>query len=622
MHDEPYRALKESVIGRTFRPGLVLPVNLFTGMLDTQWLVADADDDGTLNISGVGAITYPPFASFVDTDGVMVTYNPSPSTTPEVGIVVPDDNTWRSVVVRAAWTTRGRGRLTLTSGSATITGAGTAFARMSALADIPAGLLKQPTKIRIDSGGANDGDYSVNTVASETSLTITENMAATETVNEGDWYEVGYWYSTATPTSDAAYQRAVPEFELVTLVVTPATGDYVLCDVKRDSGSTPECTFRDRRAENRWMATPYVPEVFPSLEGAAAILPVSFAGVLNENEAAFKPGEIRVQIDSDAGEYVTGIDSSARYVAYATWDGAAAKLYRASRLLADAEEITLTTSTSAPVAVKADGRYIVIAYGQKVECFDHDTLESLWVYDHGGTVSDLALGLDEVYLCGLVGTGTKYVRAITLSTGLVLWSYNHGAAVYAITTDGVQVYIGGGTGTGSKEIRALLATDGSVVWSIAASDPVLRRGAVCCNDRAVYYVLDGNTIYSANPVTGATVATYTESNWQAFQVVTADDAYVYAGIADVPGGPGNRRVVAFERVTLNPIWSSTLTIDTVDNLAIAADGAGVFVAIGVTGATDLTAARLATIRGARTVTRSSPGSTYGHQRQLVVLSPQ
>jgi hypothetical protein len=160
MGDEPYRAQKEAVIGRTFQPGLVIPIAVFTGHLDTHWLVSDDDDDGTVNVSAVGSMDYPPFACLVNHKGEVVTYNPSPATSPELAEAVPDDGVWYSVVVRAAWVTRGRGRLTLASGSAAVVGSGTAFARMVAQDDIPVPpLLNQPTKIRIASGGSNDGDY-------------------------------------------------------------------------------------------------------------------------------------------------------------------------------------------------------------------------------------------------------------------------------------------------------------------------------------------------------------------------------------------------------------------------------------------------------------------------------
>jgi hypothetical protein len=620
MADEPYRAQKEAVIGRTFQPGLVIPIAVFTGHLDTHWLVSDDDDDGTVNVSAVGSMDYPPFACLVNHKGEVVTYNPSPATSPELAEAVPDDGVWYSVVVRAAWVTRGRGRLTLASGSAAVVGSGTAFARMVAQDDIPVPpLLNQPTKIRIASGGSNDGDYSVKTITSDTAITLTTNAAATETVAEGDWYEIGYWITDASPTSEAAYQRLVPEFEIVDVVATPDDGDYVLCDVMRDSGSTPQCTFRDRRAENRWIPLPWSPEQFSSLDGAAAVLLPGHRGIIGEDESGRVIGSVRTTLESDAGEYVSAIDTSGQYVVYATWDGSAAKLYRADRYLANPEEITLTSSTSEVKSLRTDGAFIAVAYGQKVELFTHTTMESLWVYDHGATVYDVALSGEAVFLGGAVGTGTKDTRAIELATGLELWSYTHGATVYSVTTDCNQVYIGGGAGTSTKHIRALACSDGTVAWSYEAPAALDRPNALCVDRSRLYYVVYDDTIYSLGIVLGNEIASFTELNWQKFTAVCVDERFLYAAIADSDSGPAVRRVVAFDPGQLTPVWTSTVTGDNVAFKAIATDGCAVFVGLEDNGAASDIAARLVSARGSRIGLRVDPQATYDFQRQLVIF---
>lgn len=618
--DEMYRAFKEQAIAYTMSPGLNIPLHLFTGGLSDHWRVADDDDDGTINVYATGGTTYPPFATLVNHLGEMVTFNPSPATSPEVGIEVPDDDTWYSIIVRAAWVTRGRGQLTLASGSAAVTGSGTAFARMVAKDDIPTGLFKQPTKIRIASGGSNDGDYQVKTIASETSITLASNAAATETVNEGDWYEIGYWYDGITPTSEAAYQRLVPEFELVDVVVSANDGEYTLCDVKRDSGATPECTFKDRRPESRRTPMPWFPERFLALHGACEVLNIGMGGIVDEYEGSYEIGAIRSSLESDAGEYVTALDVDGRYVYYATWDGAAAHLYRADRYLENPTEITLTTSTSEIVSLRADGVYLVIAYGQKVELFALVSLESQWLYDHGAAVYDVAITGDVVLLVGTTGTGTKHARAIGVSDGLQVWSYNHGAALYSVTTDCKNAYVGGAAGTGGDHIRALLCSDGSEVWSYTATHALDRGNALAVNRQALYYVTGHDYCGALGLVLGNEIATFTELNWQIMEKVCVDDRFVYLAIEDTGSGGADRRVVALDPTTLSPLWSTAVTTEGVAFTAIAADGVAVFAGLEANSSTDTIAARFVCHRGARACTRVG-NDDRSFQRQLVVFPP-
>lgn len=118
-------------------------------------------------------------------------------------------------------------------------------------------------------------------------------------------------------------------------------------------------------------------------------------------------------------------------------------------------DATFTPTNAVTTARRAltNGTHVLIAHDQYIELFDRDTQASLWTFDHGAAVTDIALDGQRAYLVG-VTSSSKTIRAINITTGSEQWSVDCDAGWNAIATDGKQVYAGGNGSSGGGDLSA------------------------------------------------------------------------------------------------------------------------------------------------------------------------
>ena len=141
-------------------------------------------------------------------------------------------------------------------------------------------------------------------------------------------------------------------------------------------------------------------------------------------------------------------------------------------------DITVTTRTFTPDAATSgtllkavsNGKYLALARGEYLEIFNRDTGASVGYYDHGATITDVAIDSTRAYIVG-AKVGAITTRAVTLSTAALAWSHSHDALLNCVVTDGLRVYVGGNaagaaaTSTVGSHVVALTAATGAVEWS-------------------------------------------------------------------------------------------------------------------------------------------------------------
>lgn len=236
-----------------WQPGLVVSRNS-DGSLGTAWaasedgsnagqlLFGDSNDTEMLFIGPAGDTVLWPGASRPQT-GV------APRT---LGLTVPNDGVWRTVVVRPMWTPYQRGTITFTSGSTTITGTGTEFTKFAGRTTNFSGTSPQApgTLIRVDAADNTNlgatAAYELATITNDTSATLVTAPSYSGTVP----YSIRGSYLSSAPSTASdrdIYQRIIPEFELVTRTREPAATDLIICDVYRSGGTL---TILDRRETN------------------------------------------------------------------------------------------------------------------------------------------------------------------------------------------------------------------------------------------------------------------------------------------------------------------------------------------------------------------------------------
>jgi hypothetical protein len=162
----------------------------------------------------------------------------------DTAVTVPDDGVWYTLTASFRVRAREPGTLSLTAGSTTITGVGTQFTRYrdsTATAGVP-------TKIRVassDTVSGNEATYTIDTIVSDTELTVTVAPVASET--SVDFRIEGHFFLRSVPADPDAHNNPVVAWALATRTTTRPTTALIAYDVKRSGGV---CTFIDRRHAN------------------------------------------------------------------------------------------------------------------------------------------------------------------------------------------------------------------------------------------------------------------------------------------------------------------------------------------------------------------------------------
>ena len=248
---------------------------------------------------------------------------------------------------------------------------------------------------------------------------------------------------------------------------------------------------------------------------------------------------------------------------------------------ADPETVVFSaTRTNAGTGrrIVCDGVYLLLCYGQWLECFSATTGASLWVYDHGADVHDAVLLGTFAYLTGAVGTGTFTTRKLSLAAGAVTTSRNHGATTYALCAAASRLFIAGTATTLptlTTTLRALNIDDLSDAtgecgaadttgraWDAVATQALNRSGTLTSDGRQLFigYREPVSTVEAIDVTTGAVLATgaldtsYSVGAMRCNRL-TVDRGWLLAACIDVGPGADRGHVHAFSlRGTFARVW--------------------------------------------------------------------
>lgn len=361
---------------------------------------------------------------------------------------------------------------------------------------------------------------------------------------------------------------------------------------------------------------------FVTLEAAVAGTSVGNTCVVDEYDLDNQPGTLKTGVVF--ANALNSIDGSGKSVAYT--QQTAETFHLVSRTDLTTVIATLTKTNAGNVkAVLTDGKFVVGAYGQFVEVWDHDTGASLWDEDHGAVVNDIAMDGSNVYFVGGVGTGTHHARARSLAAGAVVWDYDHGAVLHAVDTNGRQVFVSGVTSAfgSTADVRALDAANGfdfaneggtglsatDLAWDlILANNPAL-NGQLITDGGALFLSMTAgaNGIEVRSAVDGLLIDSVPASVGLNSRLAV-DNRYLFT----VTHLTTDFRVAAFDKKTLTTMWLST----TIQGIDVATDGTGVFVAGGTLAANEL--ARIYRGNRARTWRRVDTDDDHFPYRQLII----
>ena len=169
-------------------------------------------------------------------------------------ITVPDDGVWRTLTVTRATTKYEPGIATFTASSATVTGVGTYFTRLTGRTMDGATVLTPGDKIYVTSG-ANAGEvYEIDNVVSDTEIELTAVAIADQ---DAAIVVAGTYYLNDVPTDPQAHVNPSYTIELQSGVVMPSPSEYlILADVMLSSGTNPKIQIIDRRSANMFRLKP------------------------------------------------------------------------------------------------------------------------------------------------------------------------------------------------------------------------------------------------------------------------------------------------------------------------------------------------------------------------------
>lgn len=240
--------------------GLVVP-RTPSGDLDMTWAPIIDTTNGKIVVdvrktydfpgqSGVPPVPFPSCAA-VDTAGQWITYlddRADLTGTSRSDISIPNDSAWYTVKMTSEIVRREQGFIAVSTADKTWTGTGTRFTQYLAYTDdgltVPRGTL-----LRIDDGdsaNSNEGTYTVDQVASDTSMEMREFPNGT-TESKLPFYVQGA--TTSGPLTDGDYRSYLrPVFTLVSgHVMEAAAGEFLLWEVKRNGSNID---WIDKRAAN------------------------------------------------------------------------------------------------------------------------------------------------------------------------------------------------------------------------------------------------------------------------------------------------------------------------------------------------------------------------------------
>lgn len=243
-NDERQRKVRRAMM---LTDGLVV-ARRTDGSLETNWLVHDDDDDGTITVAVAAEQSdLPEYAVLVDDEGYVAYYDRD-----HEDITLPNNDTWYTITAETVATQYEEGTLSLTAGSAVINGTNTHFLLFSGKTSSGFG---RGTKIRIDaadSAAGNAGTYEIDQVVSDTQIILTAAIpGGNETVAR---FTVAGNFLTTIPADPDIHQRRVIRIQRNAggILREPPSGVYPLADVKRNDAGSPRVKFIDRREQRMY----------------------------------------------------------------------------------------------------------------------------------------------------------------------------------------------------------------------------------------------------------------------------------------------------------------------------------------------------------------------------------
>lgn len=229
-------------LGTFARTGLIIN-RRSGGQLEDDWIVAEDGSNAGYLVLGTSSLGQ---QVAVDPDGYVLRisgqHRPYTLVPPKtLSLVVPNDSTWRTLVMRRATTAYEPGTLAFTNSNAGLVGTSTALTRYAGSGEGGA----HGTYIRIDAadqatlgasdGGQGAGIWELSSVTSDTVATMGRNATATAS---GVPFSIAGSYYVAEPASSVrdVHLRPAITFELVTRTRLPSNDDIVIADVQRSGG--------------------------------------------------------------------------------------------------------------------------------------------------------------------------------------------------------------------------------------------------------------------------------------------------------------------------------------------------------------------------------------------------
>lgn len=238
---------RTAVLGAMASPGLVIG-RTPSGELDDNWRVHDDDDDGSVSVEVAADESSATTALLVTNEGDLVALDLDQSDI----LTVPNDDTWYTIVAQAVVTQNEPGTLGVNIGSNVVTGTLTKFTTLDGATSSSFG---RGSKIRIfGSAGGNNGTYEVDSIASDTSLTLTSNVLGN--TESGLSFSIAGDYFNVTPVDPDIHRFQRISLTRVALVREPAANVFPLADVKRnDAAGPPKVQIIDRRHQRLYRST-------------------------------------------------------------------------------------------------------------------------------------------------------------------------------------------------------------------------------------------------------------------------------------------------------------------------------------------------------------------------------
>lgn len=337
------------------------------------------------------------------------------------------------------------------------------------------------------------------------------------------------------------------------------------------------------------------PPVYTDL-GEAALDSAQGDVVIVDEHNGWTPGGSYANYETPgkaAGNDLTDIATYGPYLVIFE-DGAGAA-YRVARS-DPATTVTTYTKTQAGTnrRVISDGVYVLLAYGNFIECFDVDGSQ-MWSYDHGGSVKDLCFYRNYVVFVADPGTGGFTARRLQIDGGGTSdASFDHGNTLYACTASGSRVYVAGlhSTYASNASLRCLTPTlyDATGEGGVGSSSQAWDVDQATIQDEAGSLVTDDDHLYLGYAETapvqlevrslsdGQVLADRVLTNFKVVKLAVDQD-YLVAAMWDTAAG-NQGQFAAFSKSMLGKVWYYD-SIGATVVYAIATDGCAVWGGISI-----------------------------------------